>query len=518
MYVSRMERFVRAIVEGMNRRKFLALGAAGLAGVALLTGTKFRFGQPSTPTFAHDLGISPSNTGSQNRTNLVAALSHSSRSVVFLPGNYLMDNSGSHIVINNYEGKLTMEPDAFFVFTDRTRRGLSFRSGSGAAFHGLRSTFQESLPDARIFAEDCIAFLFSTDTLIKGADINGSAGAGLLFYQCVRPSVLGTTIRNTMADGLHFANCQDGTADTIRTVYTGDDGLAFVNYDDGPDNFGGQATDVTVIDSGARGITVVGQRGVTVDGFEVNATFASGILAAQDNSFNTRVPADTLFTNGTIRNAGRGHEGTGDGSVNKHGIFYERIKSVEFKNIRVYSPADRGVTGTAKAFERLLTDATTKAAEPSGVVTMTNVKVQDVPGAGFDLQGGEVHLEGLVARNIGRTGIFVNGCALAQYGKLTVENVSKTLNLRRAFGFEHNARVDGLELHVHDSQSPATGYVVKTYGEQIGNLGAIYGRVDHADLVISNESHLAYTLGNVAAATGTTSEVNIGANSHIGTS
>ena len=41
-----------------------------------------------------------------------------------------------------------------------------------------------------------------------------------------------------MADGLHFANCQDPEAKDVVTEDTGDDGLAFVNYADGPGYYG----------------------------------------------------------------------------------------------------------------------------------------------------------------------------------------------------------------------------------------------------------------------------------------
>jgi hypothetical protein len=45
--------------------------------------------------------------------------------------------------------------------------------------------------------------------------------------------------------------------------------LAFLNYAGGPDNSGGRAANITVRNSIGRGIAVVGQRNVTINGFTV---------------------------------------------------------------------------------------------------------------------------------------------------------------------------------------------------------------------------------------------------------
>jgi hypothetical protein len=73
-------------------------------------------------------------------------------------------------------------------------------------------------------SQECIIFHDAADTMVEDADINGSAAAGLIFARCIRPSVNRAMIKNTMADGLHFSNCQDAVARNItlaRIIHEG---------------------------------------------------------------------------------------------------------------------------------------------------------------------------------------------------------------------------------------------------------------------------------------------------------
>ncbi|MBA2693695.1 MAG: twin-arginine translocation signal domain-containing protein, partial [Rubrobacter sp.] len=256
-----------------SRRDFLKLSGIGIAGVALLGGmTAFSLARRVDSVIASELGISPDNDGVTNRENLVKALSYDNRNVVFLPGDYVIDNSKAeserglndnfHIAIDWFEGELAMESGARFVFTDNTRRGFVFHAGNGAKFKGLSSVFQTP-PERRVIPEECFAFHYLDNILVEDAYIDGSTSVGLLFYGCVEPKVYGARILNTMADGLHFADCQDSRAENIYTENTGDDGLAFINYaepakPDGSAYSGGYATNITVKDSKARGIVTIG--------------------------------------------------------------------------------------------------------------------------------------------------------------------------------------------------------------------------------------------------------------------
>jgi hypothetical protein len=308
------------------------------------------------------------------------------------------------------------------------------------------------------------------DTVVQNVSVDGSAAGGLLFGGCVRPSVWGATITNTMADGLHFANCQDARADDVLTEDTGDDGLAFLNYGAGPDRYGGLATKVRVRRSGTRGIAVVGQRDVLVREFSVEGTACSGLYCAYEAAYSTRVPSNVRFEGGTVTNAGR----SGGCAPSNHGIEYSDVESVGFENIRVVSPESRGVSGSA----------------PGGTVRLTGIEVRGASTSGFDLTEGKIHLGDLICKETGGTGFSVRHADLLEYRKLESINASTANRLHRAFSIEHSARVEGGELHVIDDQDLATGYKVLTDGRQAGSLGVIYADIANGKLEVENHSSL----------------------------
>jgi hypothetical protein len=398
----------------MNRRQFLRMAGVGLAGTTLL-GTACRNAEEPAVS-APEVSISKDNTPAQNRQNLIKALSRSSEGIAFPPGDYLVDNSGPDVVIEGFRGKLTFDPSARLVFTDTTRRGLVFNGGTGAEFYGLRTTFK-TLPLSRVSYQECILFEDTTDTLVRDANIRGSAAAGLVFTQCTRPRVADAVITDTVADGLYFANCQDARASNVLTENTGDDGVSFVNYAGYPDMSGGLATDVTVRKSRARGITVIGQKDVTIERFEVNRTAASGILSAYEET--SRTPSNVHFVDGTVKNAGRQPGLSEKDPSNRAGVEFSGVGSVEFRDIRVISPATDGVLGWA----------------PDGIVRLYNIRVEDAPGKGFDLANAAYFLEDLSAQGTDRAGIVVASSRLVKYGKLQSTNVSQKDALRLAFWF-----------------------------------------------------------------------------------
>jgi hypothetical protein len=458
-------------VNTTSRKDVLRVG--GVAIVALLLGGSClepvrAAGRKTALAPARD--ISPHNTATRNREALLKALTNSDLRVIFTPGDYLIDNTGTPIVIENFEGTFAMQPGARLIFTDSTCRGLLFVGGRGAVFRDLRTVFQNS-PTQRVDSRECLEIRDTLDTVVQNVSVDGSAAAGLLFARCVRPSVWGATIANTMADGLHFANCQDAKANDVLTEDTGDDGVAFVNYGDGPDHSGGQATNVTVRRSKARGIAVVGQSGVLVRGFSVEGTACSGLYCAYEASYRTRVPSNVRFEGGTVKSAGKviGQKG------NKFGIeFFNNGESVKFESIEVIGSASRGVSGTA----------------PNGTVHLSAIRTVNIPATGFDLKAGELYLDRLTAKQTAGCGIAVLDSELIRYGQLKAVNTSKRDGLRRAFCFENNRRVQGERLDVVDTQYPPTGYIVAAYGPQAGHLGIVYDGVRYGPVRMENPSKL----------------------------
>jgi hypothetical protein len=178
---------------------------------------------------------------------------------------------------------------------------------------------------------------------------------------------------------------------------------------------------------------------------------------------------------GTVRSAGRQPGLNEKDPSNRAGVEFSGVGSVEFRDIRVISPATDGIHGWA----------------PDGIVRLYNIRVEDAPGKGFDLANAAYFLEDLSAQGTNRAGIVVASSRLVKYGKLRSINVSKEDALRRAFWFENNTWLEGKELHVVDNQATPTGYIVGTYGAQSGTLGVVYDQIINGEVQVDNASNLA---------------------------
>lgn len=310
-------------------------------------------------------GFSPSNTAEQNRQALLA-ISGTSRDAILPPGDYLVDNALERpmIAVSDFSGSLTMRDGARFVFTDNgmnpdgsvkagrtTTLGVQFVGGAGAEFYGLANGWRDGRPTERQASRELFEWLGTTDTLVDDAKIDGSQAAGLIFNssqstatpirECVNPTVRNSTVLDTEADGVHFANCSSAEVAGSRTERTGDDGIAFVDYARRPDLDGGLADHVTVVDAGTRGITVIGQDDVTVRNFSVNGSYNSALRVAYEAGYPTRHPDDVHFASGTVNRAGLAPKGNGEGVPQPHAIFY----------FDADDPADDGTEFTNVSFE-----------------------------------------------------------------------------------------------------------------------------------------------------------------------
>ena len=274
--------------------------------------------------------------------------------IIVPPGTYLIDNSAGPFVVNNFSGIFQFQTGAQLVFTSNSNGAMWFSGGSGARIYSYSGTYQ-TLPESRVNNSEHLKFLNTTDTQLTNATVEGSLASGILFFESVRPVISGATITNTMADGLHLANTQNAQVTNLTTRNTGDDGLAFLNYGAFTNNTGGTANNINVYNSQARGITVIGQSGVTITTFHVENTSSSGILCGTDPNFDTRVPSSVTFSQGTIIGAGTLAPVAG----NQYGIEYFNQNSCTFSNIQVTGSGTRGLGGTA----------------PSGSVTVSNVQV-----------------------------------------------------------------------------------------------------------------------------------------------
>ncbi|SBT39789.1 Pectate lyase superfamily protein [Micromonospora auratinigra] len=427
---------------------------------------------------APDLGITPGNDAALNRANLVAALADSTRRVTFPPGDYRLDNAPGDatdqrggIRIAGFAGELDFQPGARVVFTDNTRRGLVFAGGAGARIHGLTSVFA-ARPTVRQNARECLSFDTTSDTYLADVRIDGSAAAGVLFWQCVRPTVVDAVITGTMADGLNFSNCQDGRADRITTVDTGDDGVAFGNYASGPAYTGGLGTNLSVTNSRSRGIAVWGQSGVTIRDAVVDTTVGHGVYCAYESSWGTRVPNEVTFERIRVRRGGWWTVAAGGGT--NSGLRITDAGRVRVSDVAVDEPGANGVSVSGQGVVAVLLDA----------------RVGNATGSGFLLQRSTCHLDRVTADGTDGIGLNVVDCPRLEYGSVTLRNTARTHPTHRAVQVQNTqtsaAYVIGERLWIHDEQSTATGYVVTATGSLRGTFGTVVDLVSSRDVVLES--------------------------------
>lgn len=385
-------------------------------------------------------------------------------------GTYLLDNSDGPVIVKDFSGDLRFSTMATLQFTANTHGGLWFLGGNKARIYGLRAGYL-SPPLVRVSSEEAIKFDGTTDTLVTDVNIENSPAAGVLFFNSIRPRVVNALIQHTRADGLHFANCQDAEVFNLSTAGTGDDGLAFVNYLSSPDRTGGLAKNITVRNSAARGISVVGQSLVRISGFLIENTSSSGVLCGEDSFWKTRIPTGVRFSYGQIRAAGRLKPTIG----NTFGIEVHN-GTCAFSEIEVTGSADRGVSALGLAH----------------TLAMTNVRVKaNLVGDAFNIQVNRADISNARAEHSPGYGFFFGDCSSVFASRLTTLNVSANNPLHRAIWFENVREIRATDMTIRDSQAASTGYVLGTYSSTIKPAGYIRGisaTISGGRLLLENNS------------------------------
>ncbi len=393
-----------------------------------------------------------------------------SGTILVPPGTYLLDNSAGPVMVADFSGELRFSSNAKLQFTANTHGGLWFLGGNKARIYGLRAGYV-SPPPVRVGSEEAIKFDGSTDTLLTDVTIENSPAAGVLFFNSIRPKVVNALIQNTRADGLHFANCQDAEVLNLTTAGTGDDGLAFVNYLSSPDRTGGLAKNITVRNSAARGITVVGQSLVRISGFLVENTSSSGVLCGEDSFWKTRIPTGVRFSGGQIRAAGRLRPAVG----NTFGIEVHN-GSCAFSEIEVSGSADRGVSAFG----------------PDRTLAMSGVRVKsNLSGDSFNIQVDQADISNAKAEDSPGYGFFFGNCSSVFASRLTTLNVSRNSPLHRAIWFENVREIKATDMTIEDNQATPTGYALGTYSSTTAPAGYIRGisaTIPGGRLLIENSS------------------------------
>jgi polygalacturonase len=386
-------------------------------------------------------------------------------------GTYAIDNSAGWLTVNNFSGQLVFEGGAQLMFTSNEMGGLLFIGGSGATITGLTANYS-TLPTYRNSPNEMIKFSGTTNTTVTNIAVYNSPAAGILFYDSTNPKVTNATVTDSWADGLNFSNCSNAQITNLTTLNTGDDGLSFLNYAQYPNLTGGLAQNITINHSAARGIAIMGQSNVTVNGFQIQDTSSSGVLVAQDTFYNTRVPSNVLIENGTISGAGTVTPLGG----NQYGIEYNSQTSVTFTNITTTGSLGPGLSGMS----------------PNGSVTVSGVTVES-PGAGSPgflfYQTGTVHATNLTANATPSYGFMFYQSSQIVANGLTAIDTGQTDPLRRAIWFEDSTSISATTLDIVSAAGDA--YIVGCYTDvgytnPSGTVKTISAQLTAATLSIQN--------------------------------
>lgn len=404
---------------------------------------------------------------------LNAVTANPTRSIRFPSGDYLIDNSAGYLILLNFAGVLDFDAHARILCNTGSNGCLQLSGGTGARLNHIRVGYA-SAPTARTFGV-ALSIYQTTDTLIEGAVIEASPSAGILSDQSIRPHVSHAMVSGTLADGIHFANCQDAKVSDSTTLNTGDDGVAFVNYAAGANYTGGQANNITVRNSKSRGISVVGQSDVVITNFLVDTTSSSGALCAYDASYNTRVPDRVRFSHGVIKNAGTLSPSVG----NRYGVEFGGAAGCAFDDIAISGSADRSFAGSAAAGEITINNVSTSGGTsgfnigPTKLLIMTNVSAESSSDAGF----------------------FISMCGTALLDSVKTINVAQGQSaLHRAIWFENNTYFRAHGLSVIDLQTPATGYIVGEFNNTNGVATGIQSQISHGNFTVQqNSSHVLFS-------------------------
>lgn len=227
---------------------------------------------------------------------IAAAKSSSGGVVYFPPGTYLTTGisatSVDNLVLEGAGATISCSVDAHNV--------LFLTSCSNFQVRGI--TFNHKTHAARNSSGYGIHTASCTDGLIEGNVLTNICAAGIFTTTGTRISIIGNSVHDTLADGIHTtATSTQVTVVGNRLANTGDDAIAFVSYQsDSGQNTRCAASGNSVFQSKARGIAVIGGKGITVTGNSIESTTSAGIMVAQDDSYSSRGPSEVTVSGNTV--------------------------------------------------------------------------------------------------------------------------------------------------------------------------------------------------------------------------
>ncbi|MVZ87058.1 right-handed parallel beta-helix repeat-containing protein [Burkholderia pseudomallei] len=246
-----------------------------------------------------DAIVYPAGNGSDQADALQAALDalQTGQRLVLAPGQYVVGRSllvkNAQVVVSGYGATLVATNDADQTIEmrgrDSTLVGVTL-VGTGAT----RLTTPESTK----------VDVTGAGVQVLDVEVRGGASAGIFVFGGTDVAVVGNTVRDTLADGIHTTYGSRNVLVRDNTVQnTGDDMVAVVSYKgDGKLSSNVLIQNNTLLGNyWGRGATVVGGADVTITGNTVrNVQKAAGILVGQEDPANTYDARNVIVSNNTI--------------------------------------------------------------------------------------------------------------------------------------------------------------------------------------------------------------------------
>ncbi|AOK31986.1 MULTISPECIES: right-handed parallel beta-helix repeat-containing protein [Burkholderia] len=219
--------------------------------------------------------------------------------LVFAPGQYVVGRSlvvkTLQAVVSGYGATLIATNDADQTIEMRGQNSTLV----GVTLVGTGTTRLATPSSTKVDVE-------GSGIQVLDVTIRGGASAGIFVFSGADVAVVGNTVQDTLADGIHTTHGSRNVLVRDNTVKnTGDDMVAVVSYI--PD--GKMCSNVLIQNNKllgnywGRGATVVGGADVTITGNTVqNVEKAAGILVAQEDSWNTYNSTNVVVSNNDVSN------------------------------------------------------------------------------------------------------------------------------------------------------------------------------------------------------------------------
>jgi len=229
----------------------------------------------------------------------ISTMGSSTGSLYFPEGTY----KTTGIVIDTKSNFEVFGSFAKIISTNVNYYVMMIRNSSRFAITGLdlsHATQPARLNFSGIFLTGC------SDFKITNNHVHNCTGGGILVDNfSTRGAIRSNTVYNTLADGIHVTGGSSVISVTGNaTSNTGDDGIAVVAYRATGQTKGIAISGNVVKYSSSRGISCVGGIDVSITGNTISGTTYSGVLVAQEASYNTYGASNVAVSGNEINDVG----------------------------------------------------------------------------------------------------------------------------------------------------------------------------------------------------------------------